>query len=164
MRGYFVFIFAGVLLSGCSSFFPKDFQPVTKQRCEALDMKALGFKDGSEGYQRGTKYDFFFRDCEYWKVTLDRKAYEQGYEEGMENYCSCDTAFVAGVKEELIETRLKYFSCSDEQKKRMKWAYDEGEKLKDDTTYLQKTSTSKVNYFDDKILARAKEVCISPTQ
>jgi hypothetical protein len=150
------------IFSACATLLGKEFQPVSKERCEKLDMRALGQVDATEAFTRGTKYDWWKQDCKIFGVTIDRKAYDEGYDKGRDIYCSCEVAYMAGVKEEILEIKAMYYSCTDEQRTKMKWAHDLGDKAKDDLTLLQKTSTLKVNYFDDKIEARAKEVCAPP--
>ena len=148
-----------ILTAGCAYFLPPDLQHVTKDRCEALDMKALGKKDAVEGYSRGSKFEWWSEDCKQKSVALNRDLYDQGYNTGLLEYCSCETAFVAGVKEEILEIRKLYFECKEDQRKIMGWAHEKGELQKDDESLMKKTTTLKVDYFDDKILSRAQELC-----
>jgi|GEM_PF-5494647 len=102
-------------LSGCQSIFlallPNEFDPVTKERCEKLDMKALGKSDALIGHRDGDRYDFWKKDCAAFGVSLDRQVYGEGFQEGLQIYCSCVEGYKSGARGEFEELRGQYQAC-----------------------------------------------------
>ena len=104
------------LLSSCHSlvknFLPDNFDSITAERCQKLDMKALGFENGRLGQRKGDRFEFWVKDCEAQGVVLDRSIYDQGYEEGNRNYCSCENGYISGAKGEFEELKGQFGACS----------------------------------------------------
>lgn len=101
--------------TGCASVWqqilPPGFAPVTRERCEALDLRAIGETDGKNAQRAGDKYDYWKKDCGTFGVTLDRAAYDEGYAQGLARYCSCEEGYISGMKEEFEELRGQFQSC-----------------------------------------------------
>lgn len=110
-----VFICGLLGMSSCQSVFlallPNEFDPVTKERCEKLDMKALGKSDAVVGRRDGDRYDFWKKDCAAFQVTLNRQAYGEGFQEGLQLYCSCEEGYKSGARGEFEELRGQYQAC-----------------------------------------------------
>lgn len=161
-----VLLLAAVLaFSGCTYFFTKVIpmgEPVTKERCEALDMHKIGYKDGEEGQNRGDKYDFWRNDCLSLHVTPDRAAYDRGYDEGLKSYCSCELGFKNAIHGEILGLKAQYFVCSKAQYAEYSRAFDLAQPFLKDETLVKYVSVSKTDYFDEAIAARAKTECAKP--
>lgn len=155
-------LMAGLFTAGCASTVSKILpigEPVTKERCEQIDVKALGFKDAKNGQRPGDKFDFWKKDCAAFGVTLDRALYDQGYQEGMAYYCSCENGFVAGVKEEIAEFKKQFMLCSKADYKHFISGHQMGKKHSKDENLVKKTGLYKKEYNEDAIVDAAKAHC-----
>lgn len=118
--------------TGCASVWqqilPPGFEPVTRERCEALDMRAIGEADGKNAQRAGDKFDYWKKDCRNVGVNLDRALYDEGYARGLEQYCSCEEGFISGAKEEFEELRGQFQSCGKAMYKEFVRGRDLGKK------------------------------------
>lgn len=159
MRLWLLFSFLG--LAACASTF-KELglgEPVTKERCQQLDVRQIGYRDGEQGQRRGNKYDFWLKDCRSIGATLNRDLYNQGYDEGVKLYCSCEKGFGSGVREQFTEMQGQYYTCTRKEYEIFLKGHEAGKKYAKDPTMSKKDGPHKYVYFDEFILPKAKEEC-----
>lgn len=150
------------LVTSCHSFvkffLPDTFDSITAERCQKLDMKALGFENGRLGQRKGDRFEFWDKDCAVRGVQLDRAAYDQGYDEGNLVYCSCEEGYISGAKGEFEELKGQFSGC----KKERYAVFMRGRKLGDDE-YKHLDSIKRQNELkllgEDALLAKAKATC-----
>ncbi|PWU12813.1 MAG: hypothetical protein C5B49_15755 [Bdellovibrio sp.] len=151
-----------VIVAGCASTMAKIIpigQPVTRERCEQIDLKRMGLQDGREGQRSGDKFEFWVKDCASFGVRFDRSLYDAGYEEGLRFYCSCGNGFLAGVKDELAEARGQYLLCDRNQFTEFLNGHKEGLNFKADPVLVKKKDQF-TNLYDEKaIFAKAGMFC-----
>ena len=151
-----------LFLAGCASTMAKIIpigEPVTKERCEKLDMHQMGFTDGELGQRIGDKYEFWTKDCRSMGVVLNREVYNKGYDEGLHFYCSCQKGFSSGVHGEVIELKGQYLACTKAEYQEFSRGHELGKKYTEDTAMTKKINVNKTDYFEDVILAKAKTEC-----
>lgn len=149
-------------VSGCASFVAKVFpfgEPVTRERCLAIDTYQMGFKDGADGQRSGEKLDFWRGDCRPFGVRLDEGKYAKGYDDGMAAYCSCEKGFSSGVRDEFAEMRGQYFMCSRAAYSRFLKGHAAGLEFKDDASLVQHPTAVKTEFVDAAITAKAQQIC-----
>lgn len=149
-------------LAGCASWVAEILpigQPVTAERCRALNMSEFGLKDGREGRRQGDRYDFWVQDCKAFGVKLDRSLYDEGFKEGIAEYCSCEKGFTAGVKSEFAELRGQYYICSKSDYGDFLRGHQAGSDYNEDSRFMKRISEVKVEYNDEAISAKAAEMC-----
>lgn len=134
-------------------------EPVSKERCEKLDMHQMGFDDGKLGQRKGDKYDFWVKDCRQADIKLDKSVYDQGYQEGLQVYCGCENGYLTGVKDQYLELKGQYYNCDKEKYKAFISAYEEGKKQKENPEWVVKGPKFEVSYKEELILEAAKKVC-----
>lgn len=84
-----VVIFFAAILGACSSMSPEE--------CSATDWNAVGFEDGS----RGLTSDYFANHrqaCAKHGVTADFRAYQEGRDEGLVQYCQPGRGYDLGLR------------------------------------------------------------------
>lgn len=133
--------------------------PVSKERCESLDLNKMGFLDGEQGQKNGDKFSFWEKDCRQVGLKLDHEAYDKGYSEGLLVYCGCESGFKSGVHDEVLGFKGQYFMCSKSQFNFFETAHAEGTKLKDDVTLVQKGPANQITYQEELIQAKAATFC-----
>lgn len=150
------------LMLGCASEVSKFLgfgAPVTKERCEAMDLRKMGYEDGKTGQRAGEKFDFWVKDCRALGAKFDRAEYDQGYAEGMKYYCSCPHGFLAGVRGEYTEIKGQFFNCP----RREYWSFERGhaagKKYEKDMTLMEKEGPYKMKYFEDRIAEKSAAEC-----
>lgn len=154
--------FTILLTAGCSSWVAKVLpfgQPVTKERCEALDVAEFGRKDGAEGRRSGERIEFWVGDCKPLGVKLDRAKYDAGYEEGTQFYCSCERGFEAGVKTEFTEFKGQYYLCSRSEFGAYLKGHAAGLDFSKDPRYVKLIPPFNYQYFEKEIAEKAAEMC-----
>lgn len=154
--------FTSLVLMGCAhevAQFIGVGAPVSKERCESLDLNKMGFADGELGQKNGDKFSFWEKDCRQVGLKLDRDAYDKGYADGLLVYCGCESGFKSGVHDEVLGFKGQYFMCSKAQFKFFEDAHVEGAKLKDDATLVQKGPAYQINYQEELIQAKASAFC-----
>lgn len=157
---FLVVLSVGAVCS-CASTVAKIFpvgEPVTAERCQALDLKDLGYKDGSEGQRSGPRFDFWSPDCRAFGVKLDRALYEGGYADGITNYCSCEKGFAAGVRNELNEFRGQYYICKRVDYARFIKGHAAGLDFKSDAAYVNVKGVHSF-YNDEAITQKGQAIC-----
>lgn len=150
---------------GCTHFFSKVLpmgEPVTQERCEALDMKKIGYKDGEEGQAKGAKFEFWQNDCRSLGVSLNRAAYDQGYGEGAIAYCGCEMGFRNAIHGETLGLKAQYFACPKEQYGSYARGFELAEPLMKDETLVKYETVAKTTYFEEEITRRGKLECAKP--
>ena len=158
----FGLLLAGLFLAGCASTMAKIIpvgEPVTKERCEKLDMKKIGFDDGEVGHRNGDKFEYWTRDCRPLGVNLSKETYDRGYAEGLQFYCSCEKGFSSGVHNEVIELKGEYLACSKDEYQNFYRGHELGQKYTEDSSMMKKVNVNKTDYFEDVIAVKAKTEC-----
>lgn len=153
-----------VLQIGCASWVSNFLgfgAPVTKERCEAIDIKDYGFKDGSEARRPRERFESWVADCRAFGVRLNPELYDQGYQQGLAQYCSCENGFKAGVKNQFTEIKGQYFMCSRAAYERFIRGHEAGLEFKNDPRFVNVISSIKVEYFEAKIDQQAVTSCAS---
>lgn len=145
-----------VFLFGCESIKK---QQITRERCESLDYYNMGLVDGTEAQRRGLKLESWKWDCKSFKIVPKEDDYNKGYDIGIDKYCSCENGFASGIRAEIGELKGQYYVCGQERKNVFFWAHEQGQKFENDKEMVfQRTAVDK-GYHDDKILAKATEIC-----
>ncbi len=134
-------------------------EAVTVERCQAFDVRKFGFEDGRIGQRAGEKFDFWRKDCAGLGVALDRKVYDEGYAEGLSQYCSCQNGFMAGVKDEFAEFKLQYLMCKSPQYKKFISGHEKGLTHIKNPELSKKINDVKTEYDEPKIQALAQSIC-----
>ena len=164
---FFALATTALTLVACASTMSKILpigEPVTEERCKAFDLKQMGFADGSIGQRQGEKYEFWRKDCAAFRVTLDREAYDQGYQEGLSQYCSCENGFVAGVKEEFKGLKGQYVMCQSANYKRYVEGHNKGQAQASNQHLAKKINYLKIEYNEPAIQAMATASCAASAQ
>ena len=81
-------VLAITVLSGCAS--------MSSEECANSDWVAIGYEDGSRGYTTD-KFGSRRKACAKHGVTADFKAYQQGREEGLVEFCQPSRGYNLGV-------------------------------------------------------------------
>ncbi len=126
---------------------------LSRQDCQQLDMKNLGYKDGLEASRAGQSYEKWAWSCKHFRVSMDRASYDEGYQQGLSVYCSCESGFVSGVRRETPELKGQFFVCGA-KKDLFFWAHEQG----------RLSSEFKKESLIETIQERAKEVCTMAPQ
>jgi hypothetical protein len=158
----FLVPFVFLVFVGCASVVQQwipGVEPVTAERCEKLDLKGMGYKDGEIGQRPGDRYDFWMKDCRSVGVRLNRDLYDEGFAEGLKVYCSCEKGFNAGVRDEFTEMQGQYYSCVKKEFAVFLQGHAAGKKYSQDPRFMKKDGPYKTTYFDEPIQAKAKEEC-----
>jgi len=87
MGRIFLIVSAAVMMTACAS--------ISEEQCLAGNWEELGYKDGSNGVSvdRVSKYA---NVCSEHGVSVDQHLYSQGYEQGIQNYCTDTRGFRVG--------------------------------------------------------------------
>ncbi|MCF4097345.1 DUF2799 domain-containing protein [Maritalea mediterranea] len=80
--------FAIALLAGCAS--------LSKAQCETGDWVQVGFMDGALG-QTSSQFAEHQKACSEHGISVDRAQYMQGYQQGLQRYCTPSKAAEVGV-------------------------------------------------------------------
>lgn len=151
-----------LLLTGCASTVAKILpigEPVTVERCKALDMKKIGYEDAVAGNRNGDKYEFWLKDCASLGARPDRAIYDAGYSDGLAVYCSCEIGFQAGVKEEYTELKKQYMMCTKKEFTRFQEGHKLGLPHAKDEKLVKKTGPFNFSYDETEIEKLAKTSC-----
>lgn len=81
---------------------------LSEAECEAGDWRAIGISDGANGYPP-SYIDNHIEACSEYGVAVDRQLYLQGREQGLERYCTLETAERDGRR-----GRRNYGTCEGE--------------------------------------------------
>ena len=84
----FVLLFV-VALAGCES--------MSVSECKVADWARVGYTDGSAGTAQGRLADYA-EDCGKTGITPDRRAYRQGWDAGIQTYCTPLNGWREGTK------------------------------------------------------------------
>lgn len=91
-----------IYFSGCTS--------LEKNECGKTHWPTQGFDDGKEG--RPSRLSMFLTKCSPYDIPVDNSAYLEGYEKGLDQFCSEDSAFSRGFQgldpENVCSGKLKY--------------------------------------------------------
>lgn len=83
---------------------------IEKNECKKTYWPSQGFEDGQEG--RPSRLSMFLTKCSPFHVTVDNQAYLEGYDKGLDLFCSEDSAFSRGFQgltpENVCENNAKY--------------------------------------------------------
>lgn len=151
-------------LSSCHSFvkffLPDSFDSVTAERCQKLDMKALGFENGKLGQRKGDRFEFWVKDCEARGIALDRALYDQGYDEGNLVYCSCENGYVSGARGEFEELKGQFGACTKARYEAFKAGRALGDKKYGHLKFPQRDNELKL-VGEDGLMTEGKAACAS---
>lgn len=155
------FVLVALFLAGCASTVARitGLEPVTQERCQAKDVRQMGFDDGKTGQRIGERFEFWVKDCAGVGVRLDRKAYDDGYAEGLSSYCSCENGFLAGVKDEYTEFKLQYLMCKKPLFQQFLSGHEFGKLQIKNEELSKKVGPFKTEFNEPAILALAKTTC-----
>jgi hypothetical protein len=91
-----------IYFAGCTN--------IEKRECGKTHWPTQGFEDGKEG--RTSRLSMFLTKCSPFNVAVDNSAYLEGYEKGLDKFCSEDSAFSRGFQglepEKVCAGKLKY--------------------------------------------------------
>lgn len=76
-----------IALNGCAT--------LNESQCRSADWYQLGTRDGSEGYARN-RLESHREACSEFGLVADDAAWRQGYEDGLESYCTADNGYRVG--------------------------------------------------------------------
>ncbi|MAT52778.1 MAG: hypothetical protein CMK32_16500 [Porticoccaceae bacterium] len=76
-----------LLITGCAS--------LDRDECLSADWYSLGREDGSSGAS-AERLDRHREDCAEYGITPDRAAYEEGYERGIDDFCTAASGYEKG--------------------------------------------------------------------
>lgn len=114
-------LLAPLLLSRCGS--------LEKKECESIHWASQGFNDGSEG--RYSRLSQFLSKCSSHDVSVGSNEYLEGYQKGLDKFCSVESGFSRGVQglapEKICEDNKKYALSYDSGKQNY-CTYDVGSK------------------------------------
>lgn len=71
-------------LAGCAS--------LSKEECLTADWHAIGYEDGARGEQR-SQVAAHRKACAEYRVRPDMREYREGYDEGLESFCTASTGY-----------------------------------------------------------------------
>lgn len=106
---FFSFLFLGLCnyFVGCTN--------IDKNECKKTHWPTQGFEDGKEG--RPSRLSMFLTKCTPYDVSIDNGAYIEGYDKGLDQFCSEESAFSRGFQglkpEEVCSTKTKYKTSYD---------------------------------------------------
>lgn len=149
-------------LAGCASQVSKFLgfgEPVTQERCASFSMYEFGRKDGTEARRPGEKFESWQQDCRAFGVKFDRAEYDRGYADGLQDYCSCEKGFTAGVKGGFAELRGQYFMCGQADYANFRRGHELGRKLEKDPELVRVITVAKTEYDEAAIARRATAAC-----
>lgn len=81
-------VFLVLAMSGCAS--------MSSEECALSDWSAVGFEDGARGYTT-ERFSAHRKACAKHGVTADFRAYQEGRDEGLVQYCQPSRAYNLGV-------------------------------------------------------------------
>ncbi len=85
----FLSLLLSFFLLGCSS--------LTKEECFKLNWRKKGYEDAYTAYPNKT-YEDLAQHCSEYGVAADRAAYQRGFQEGTQKFCSLETGRTYGRK------------------------------------------------------------------
>lgn len=110
-------ILSCIYFSGCTN--------IDKNECRKTHWPTQGLEDGQEG--RPSRLSMFLTKCSAYDIKVNNDAYLEGYEKGLDKFCSEDSAFSRGFQgltpEKVCSQSVKYNTsyklgvqnfCSDE--------------------------------------------------
>lgn len=74
-------------LGGCAT--------LNESECRSVDWYQLGTRDGAEGYGRA-RLESHREACSEFGLAADDAAWSQGYEDGLQSYCTADNGYRVG--------------------------------------------------------------------
>ncbi|WP_027707137.1 DUF2799 domain-containing protein [Zooshikella ganghwensis] len=83
----FVFVLLLLLVNGCSV--------MTESECRLANWHTVGFEDGSQGHL-SSRVGIYRKDCSDYSVVPDFKAYQAGYQRGLQRYCTASRGYAEG--------------------------------------------------------------------
>ena len=81
-------VMAALALSGCAS--------MSSEECALSDWSAVGYEDGARGYTTG-RFSAHRKACAKHGVTADFRAYQEGRDEGLVEFCQPSRGYNLGV-------------------------------------------------------------------
>jgi hypothetical protein len=114
-----LFIVMAFFLSGCANqvAWLVGAEPVTKERCQKLDVEKMGLDDGLSGQRPYEKLDFWKKDCRALGAEPNRETYKKSYDQGFLKYCSCERGVEDGIKGRVAELTGQLPQCGRENSK-----------------------------------------------
>jgi len=96
---------------------------VSENQCRAGDWESIGFRDGASGLA-STRILAHQEACGAFTIVPDRVAYLDGWQHGLENYCTADNGFLLGQGGRALNT-----VCADELREPFASAYFDGREI-----------------------------------
>lgn len=121
-------------------------------------MKAMGEQDGRVGNRPGEKLDFWKRDCGPFGVEFNRPLYDEGYNNGLKTYCSCEEGFMVGVRGQFEELKGQFLACPKAMYKTFIAGRDLGTKEFPNHTEMNRDIELK-KYSEEDLKSRAVKGC-----
>lgn len=84
----FVVLIQCIIFTSCTN--------IDKKECSKTHWPTQGFEDGKEG--RNSRTSMFLAKCSPFNVQFDTDGYLEGYEKGLDKFCSDDSAFSRGFQ------------------------------------------------------------------
>lgn len=86
MKNYILYTLL-LLLAGCAT--------ISQNECQVADWQAIGFQYGSQG-KNSTVFEQYRKDCAKYQIKADFKSFQQGYQHGLNEYCSFENGLSTG--------------------------------------------------------------------
>lgn len=103
---------SGLALGGCAT--------ISEDECAAGNWTDIGYRDGNNGADR-TKLSSIVETCGEYGQSVDRTAYLQGFERGLDNYCVPARFYEMGLSGSSFN-----LTCGARDDGSLRAAYDEG--------------------------------------
>ena len=89
-RSYWIYVLlaTGNLMAGCAT--------MDQAECASANWYDLGLGDGEKG-RKSTRYSEYRKDCSEFGVSVDTKAYGDGWEAGIGRYCTRENGYRVGT-------------------------------------------------------------------
>ena len=84
----FMMVLVGFVVSGCAT--------MNEEQCVATDWSAIGYEDGSRGYT-SERFGSYRKACSKHGITPDFRAYQEGRDEGLVEFCRPSKGYNLGV-------------------------------------------------------------------
>lgn len=108
---------AALLLSGCATMSP--------QECMTANWSQRGYQDGRAGFT-SNRLAQHYKACSKVGVVPDTRAYHQGYDDGLRQYCTPDNAVQQG-----LDGKPYRGVCPPQTESEFKYYYNQGKRVYD---------------------------------
>ena len=94
MKLSLVIVILGFILLGCSS--------VDKEQCQVANWEGVGKMDGQYGIPNN--YSNLVKVCSAYKISPDKRMYDNGYKSGVKNFCNYQNGYMLGNEGQKMPT------------------------------------------------------------